>query len=212
MYYIGDGMMKLSRRGGVDPVVVFAVAVVVGIAAVVGYYWWKSRQELERLTFYPSGDGGKCIVIDTEERKAPGQRIWREKECIVTETVWDSDLKEYRATIWISLEPPLERKIVIQFKVEGEATKGVVKIVPSTFSDYMPVQWYLFDPDLKDIKRGIWYTVELRKDGGSVEPEIPHALSEPQSHYPDRRPDALLVRVYFTDKPVRIYIKILYRD
>jgi len=203
----------LNKRSGVDPVVVLAVAVVIGIAAAIGYYWWKSRQELERMTLYPQGDGGKCTVIDTEERKAPNQKIWREGNTIVTETVWERALKEYTATIWISLEPPLERKIVIQFKIEGEATTGDLVIILKRFSDAKPAQWYWLCTKLERMKKGIWYTVELRRDGGSVEPDIPYALYDPKPHWPKiEKPDALLIYVDEGDKPVRIYVKILYRD
>jgi len=204
--------MRLDRRGGVDPVVVFAVVVVVGIAGVVAYYWWKSRIELEKMTLYPQGDGGKCIVIDTKGRKAPGQKIWREEDIIVTETVWWEEVEENYAIIWFYLEPPLERKIIVQFKIEGEATTGDVHIDPRRFSDHKFVQWYCFDTELKDIKKGVWYTVELRKDGGSVEPDIPYALYGPEPHWPDENPDGLTVLVDNTDKTARIYVRILYRD
>jgi len=209
MYYIGDGMMRLNnRRGGVDPVVVFAVAVVVSIAAVVGYYWWRSRIELEKMTLYPQGDGGKCVVIDT--RKPREQRIWREGDTTVTETVWYADM--YYAVLWFSLEPPIEEKIVLQIKVEGEASTGYVTIHPSRFSDGSPVQWYWFCTALEYMKKDIWYTVELREDGGSVEPEIKSALWVPESHWLNTKPDAIVVGADHTDKPVRVYVRILYRD
>jgi len=149
-------------------------------------------------------------VIDT--RKYPNQKIWRKGNTIVTETVWYETIEENVAMIWFSLEPPLERKIIVQFKIEGEAVEGYVEVGLYTFGDYKPVQWYWLCACPKYIERGIWYTVELRKDGGSVEPEIPYSIYEPEPHYPDRKPDALLVSVDYPDKPIRIYVRILYRD
>jgi len=200
-------MLRLDRRGGVDPAVVAFIVIIIALAGLVVYTWWYR----EKQAIYPRGDGGRCIVVDS--RKYPGQKIWREGDIIVTETVWCAGIKENVAQIWFYLEPPLEKKIVVQFKVEGEAVKGHVQVTLRSFSDYKPVQWYRLDAELKDIKKCVWYTVELRKDGGSVEPEIPvTSIWAPHPHYLDRRPDGLDVSVLYPDKPIRIYVRILYRD